>query len=74
MNIPKIHPRLLEFNLVFCLNWHFVDSRLTNLEKKSGNDEYFEEFETRFEIMAQELADFSYDDAVNESIFNYFEK
>ena len=34
-----------------------VDSRLTNLEKKSGNDEYFEEFETRFEIMAQELAD-----------------
>ena len=34
-----------------------VDSRLTNLEKKEGNDEFNEEMETRFEFMAQEFAD-----------------
>ena len=41
-----------------------VDSRLIKLENKSNeniennsNEEYFQESETRFEIMAQEIAD-----------------
>ena len=44
----------------------FVDSRLIKLENKANeivdaednsNEEYFQEFETRFEIMAQEIAE-----------------
>ena len=36
-----------------------VDSRLISLENKPTNtdDAYFEEFETRFEIMAQEISE-----------------